>query len=715
MRTLGPESGRDGSAAHARAVRRSGSHRRWALPAAVVLVGALVGATHWPVLHARALSLDDAAFVTQNPLVSAPGWPSVRRFFVEVLRPSTVSGYYLPISMTSLMVDYAMGGRAEDPYVFHRTSLFLHVLNAALILLLLYRLFGSVVPAAIAALLFGLHPLTVEPVAWIGERKTLLATLFALGCLLCYVELARGKGRAWLTASLALYLLALLSKPTVTTLPVLLLVLDYWPLRRSGARAVYSKWPFVALSLASAIVTFISHQRTAGLVSPDFARWPVHAGYLLAFYLGKILWPQNLSCAYPQPEPFALANPVVLLSVVAVILLTILLVAVRRRAPEPLAGWSFFVIAIAPTLGLIQYSWVIASDKYVYFPAIGLLMAIAAATSALLQSPRFSPATRTAILLLVGLMLAGEAHGVRATLRNWADSMTLYRQMEKTAPDSYVVQAQLGVLLEKRAEHREAIAHLRRAIALMPGYGEAHYNLGITLAGQGQLEEAIEHLRIADRLIPDDPATIYNLGQALGLAGRLDEAAEQFGRAVRLNPHDVRALDALGGALVMQGRPGEAVERFRAALSAAPDDPNLHYRYSMALLVRGGSAGEAAGHLREAIRLNPDWPQPLNALAWLLATSPDLSVRDGAEALRLASRAVELTGSRDPLLLDTRAAALAASGRFAEAVATERDALELLAHAPTDTLAAAMRERLKLYQRGSAYLEPVRAAAPSPR
>jgi len=217
---------------------RSGLRRGLALAAAALLVGALVCAIHWPVLHTRALSIDDAEFVTKNPLVRTPGWPSVGRFFGEVLNPSTVRGYYLPLSMTSLMLDYAMGGRPGDPRVFHRTSLALHALNTILILLILYRLFGALVPATLTALLFGLHPLTVEPTAWIGERKTLLATCFALASILGYLQHARGKGRGWIGASVGLFVLALLSKPTVTLLPVLLLVLDHWPLRSLGRAAV---------------------------------------------------------------------------------------------------------------------------------------------------------------------------------------------------------------------------------------------------------------------------------------------------------------------------------------------------------------------------------------------------------------------------------------------------------------------------------------------
>ena len=208
---------------------------------AAALVAALVIAVHWPMLGARALSLDDSEFVTNNPLVTRPGWGSAGRFFGEVLSPSTVEGYYLPLSMTSLMLDYAAGGRPDDLRAFHRTSLALHALNAALLVVLLVQLFGATVPAAIAGLLFGLHPLTVEPAVWVGERKTLLAAFFAFASVACYVRHARGGGRAWLPASVALHLLALLSKPTVVTLPLLLVLVDLWPLRRLGPRTLIEK------------------------------------------------------------------------------------------------------------------------------------------------------------------------------------------------------------------------------------------------------------------------------------------------------------------------------------------------------------------------------------------------------------------------------------------------------------------------------------------
>jgi Flp pilus assembly protein TadD len=686
--------------------------RRWlTLTVALALVGASVSAVHWPVLESQALSLDDPVFVTYNPLVTHPGWASTGRFFREVLHPSTVAGYYLPLTMTSLMLDYAMGGRPDDLRVFHRTNLALHVLNTLLILLILYRLFGAVIPAVIAALMFGLHPLTVEPVAWIGERKTLLATCFALACLLAYVESCRRGRAAWRAASVALYLLALLSKPTVMMLPALLVLLDWWPLNRLSKRALLEKWPFFAVSLVLGTITFVSHQLTAGFMpasQADALPSPLRVCYLIAFYLGKIVGPENLSCIYPSP-PSSWSSPAVLASLVAILGSTLLLVFASRRARGPLAGWLFFVIALAPTLGLIRYSWVSASDKYLYFPALGVLMVLTSALAAAWNSPRLGVAAKVATLLLVVPIVGAEARGVRGTLGHWSDSMTLFRQMERVAPDSPVVHAQLGVLLERASRREEALVHLRRALELAPEFPVAYFNLGVVLARQGQLEESVRLFRIADEMTPNTALTIYNIALSLRLMGKLDEAEAQYRRALRVKPDYVDALNELGGLLIHRGRPAEAVTELRKAVTLAPADAALQHRLSVALLIRGGDPSEAVDHLREAIRHQPDWPEPYNTLAWLRATSPDPAFRDTTEALRLGTRAAELTGGRDARVLDTLAAAQAAAGRFAEAVRTERDAIAIVTRSPADTLARGMRERMQMYGRGRAYREPASA------
>lgn len=645
------------------ASRRRGSHRGIELAAAVVIVGALVAAAHWPVLGAQALSLDDRSIVTNNPLIEHPGLASVERIFRDIM-PSKYTGYYIPLSMVSLMLDDAMGGRPDDLRAFHRTSLTLHVLNTMLIVLLLYGLFGATIPAALAGLMFGLHPLTVEPTAWVTERKTLLSTFFALACILSYVLHCRRRERAWLAASVAFYAMALLGKPTVVMLPLLLLLLDYWPLKRFDRGAVLEKWLFFLLFIGSAIITVISQERTRGIMHYDYLQWPLRACYVLAFYGAKMIRPVNLSSVYEPPVPLALSNPAVLPGIVAVCALTALVVVLWRRTRAPLIGWIFFVLALAPTLGLVKYSWLIASDKYVYFPAVGILIVIGFGLTAAWRGRARRGVTLKAVLCFaVVSILAFEARGVRATLGNWTDSITLYRHMAAVAPNSAVIQTDLGVLLYETSSREEAMGHLRRAVELDSTLAVAHFNLGNALGAEGRLAESIAQFRTADELWPGDVATICNLGTALALAGRLDEAAVQFTRALRLEPGTVVALDQLGSVLMLQGRTEEAVGRFREALAAEPGSPDINFRLATALQKLGRSDSEAAACLRQSVRARPDWPEPIEALARLLATSTAPTVRDPQEAVRLAERAVDLTGGKDPKALDALKAARAAAGR----------------------------------------------------
>lgn len=672
-----------------------------------LLVAGVTAAVDWPVLGAQAHSFDDSQFVTYNPLVTHPSWKSVGRFFGEVLDPSTVKGYYLPLSMTSLMLDWAMGGRPNDYRVFHRTSLALHAACAACMVLILYALFGSLLPAALGALLFSLHPLTVEPLAWVGERKTLLAALFGFASIAAYLQFVRRRSGRWQIASLALFVLALLSKPTVVALPLLLLVLDAWPLARLSWRTTVEKWPWFALALLAAIVTWMSHARTAGITADsNLLERPLHVSYLLAFYLLQLARPTRLSCAYSPPSPFALSNPVVLASVVTVALVTVAAILLARRTRAPLAGWLFFVVAIAPTLGLVQYSWVIASDKYVYFPVLGLVMLACAGWVAAWNARAIGNGVGRVVLVVVALaVLAAEARGARATLAHWSDSFTLAQHMLRVSPNSPPVLNQIGVLLGERGDADGAFRYLRQAVAVWPEYPDSRYNLGLLLADRGQNDEALVHLAKAAQMNAGDPEVACLFGISLSRAGRLPEAEAQMRRAVQLKPDYLDARNQLGGVLVRMGRTAEAAQEFRSALAISSQQPFLHFRLAMALLLEGGHDAEAITHLRSAIDQNPGWPEPWNALAWLFSTSPDPQVRNPEEALLLAARAVELTNRRDPKVLDTLAAAQAAAGQYALAAGTAQEALALIPDGRDAVFAAQVRDRLQRYRRGVAYVE----------
>jgi tetratricopeptide (TPR) repeat protein len=730
----------------------SGASRRQlgVLIVSIAVVVVIVAAVHWPVLSAQALSLDDAQYLTDNRLVRNPSWASTRRFVTELLAPSTVRGYAQPMTMISLMLDYAAGGRPNDLRQFHRTNLALHVANTALLIVLLYQLFGSVWPAAGIGLLFGVHPLVVEPIAWLTERKTLLAAFFVLWCLVLYVCFVHRRSWGVYAACLTMFVLAVLSKPTSTPLPVLLLLLDAWPLRRLSWRAVIESLPFFGIAAIGAVITVISQARTAGVDLPIESapgEMLLMLCHQLVFYLSKMVWPANLSSWYPRPEPMSLSNPALLGAVIGMCAI-IAVVAVSLRWTRAVAvGWLFFFVAILPTLGIIGFTWATAADKYVYLPAVGLLLVLASfacwlsnASSQRRQRRLIQAAGAVVLIVLASL----EARATRAYLPAWRDSETLFRHILTVAPNAPVAHNSLGLALAAKGDWDAAIEHYQAALRRYPGYQNARNNLALALASQGRVDEAIVQCQLALEHGPDNPITQNNLGGFLVRQGRLTEAAEHFAQALRLNPEAVETYNNLATVLLALGRVDEAVARLEQALRRDPRYVDAHMNLARAQ-ARLGNADLAMAQYREVLRLSPDHAeahlnmaricalqqrldqavahyehvlrlQPdrldaLNALAWLLAVRRGHSRVEAERAVQLAEQACEITGHRMPAVLDTLAAAYAAAGRFAEAVSTAERALELAESAGQKELADDIRNRLELYRAGQPYRPPPRASS----
>ncbi|GJM27094.1 MAG: hypothetical protein DHS20C16_35090 [Phycisphaerae bacterium] len=630
----------------------STSVRRLTFVALLVALCLIVALVHWPVLSAQALSLDDGEFLLDNPLVQNPGWESAKRFLGEVLEPTTVEGYYLPLSMISLMTDYAMGGREGDLLAFHRTSLILHVLNVALIAIFLRMLFGNSMAAILAALVFGLHPLTVEPVAWIGERKTLLAMFFALLTMLSYLRFTHGRRWPWLAAACVAYVLALMSKPTVVPLPFLLVALDYWPLNRPIRKSLLEKLPLFLLAGLFAVVTLVSHSRTAGILS-SVDHGPLEKlllmCHLAAFYGGKIIFPTNLSSVYPVPAPISFANSTILVGVFVTILLGAAIVVSSKKTRAIVGGGIFFVLALAPTLGIVRYSWIYASDKYVYFPAIGLLMVLAWGLKSLLQKGNIAK-------IILGLVMLGvvgaEVVGVRGYLPKWDDTLTLSEHILSQAPGTPQIHVNLGDAYEDAGRREDAITQYRAAIQNWPTYALAHNNLGSVLAMEGDMENAIKHLRTALKFKPDDAPAHSNIAIALLDSGHGDEALKHCKRALELKPgypkflfvmgNILRARGDLEGAiasyreatkakndyveawrrlanvLLMSGRSAEAVVAYQRWIELDPANSVAHHNLAMALRAQGDHRA-AVVQLREAIKLDPQYADAFNNLGVSLA------------------------------------------------------------------------------------------------
>lgn len=588
----------------------------WAdiLQQVVVVAGvvAVVVTTHWRVLSAQAVLLDDRQTVLENPLVQTPGWVSARRFLLEITRPSTVSGYYQPLSMISLMLDWAAGGRPDDLRAFHRTNLLLHAANTALVVVLLQALRGRLGAAAAAGLLFGLHPLTVEPVAWVAERKTLLAAFFALGSLVAHVQHARRPAwHRWGLCAL-LYLFAVLAKPTATPLPLLLLLLDWWPLRRLSWRRVVETLPLLVIAVVSAGITVESQRQAAGLGGPagsDPFQLALLACHNVVFHLRTLFWPVGLAWHYPYVAPLKLSQPAVAAGLVGTLGLLIVLWLMRRRVPSVTVGGLFFLVAVSPTLGLVGFTYILAAHKFAYLPVIGLLLPLAALL-AWLWDHAGRPAARMPVrvaVVLVTLGLAGSAAAItRHDLGKWQTTEQLLRYILAAQPDAHAIRHSLGVLLDEQGRTPEAIAEFEEVIRCEPDHWMARHGLGLALIRLQRPDEAVPHLEQAVRLKPDNFASRYNLAQLLHTQGRPADAIPHFLQAARLRPRDADVLMRLGDAYAADKKYEDALKAYDAVLYLRPAEPRAALCRGVAL-VNLQRLDEAEAAYRQALEIDPQY------------------------------------------------------------------------------------------------------------
>jgi len=684
--------------------------RSWVLAAVLMVVVAVaVSAAHWPALSAQVLTLDDGQFLTDNHLVRNPSWSAAWQFLTEVFEPSTVRGYYQPLSMISLMLDSAMGGRVDDLYVFHRTSLALHVLNTMLVIALLYALFGQPWPAALAGLLFGVHPITVEPIPWVGERKTLLAAFFALLCLLAYVRYTHRVGWKSYVTCMVLYVLALMSKPTSTPIPLVLLLLDFWPLRRLSRASVVEKIPFLLIAVVAGVVTVVS-QRHFELVQFHI----LTAGqtlllmcHNLIFYPTKMIWPTNLSSLYPFPANISLSDALLLTSTMTCIALAVFLLISLRWTRALLVGWLCYVLLLAPTLLNKSYSPSVAWDKYAYLPSIGLVIILGwlfgRCWGALSTGPRLR-LRRVGLTAMVLILVGAEGIATRNQLTRWRDTETWFRYMLSLTPQEDRLHNYLGYTLAEQGKTEEAIQHFREALRLRPGFARAHNNLGRALAQQGKTDEAIQQYKQALQHHPNFAEVHNNLGMALSERGKNDEAIRHYRQALRLKPEFPKAYNNLGAAVATEGKTAEALKCYKQALQLKPDFAAAHSNMGNAY-VRQGQLDKAIQHYEQALRLQPDLPDALNNLAWALSTHDIANAPDPAYAVELAERACQRNEGKKPDYLDTLAACYAAANRFPDAVATAKRAIELATSSGQAGLAEGIRARLRLYETGQPYRE----------
>jgi Flp pilus assembly protein TadD len=698
------------------------------------LIVLLVFLAYLPALHGGFI-WDDYGYVTNNPLLTAPD--GLRRIWFSL----DVPAQYFPLTYTTFRIEYAFWGL--NPAGYHWVNILLHAMNALLVWRLLKRL--SVPGAWLAAAIFALHPVQVESVAWITELKSVLSLFFILLTLGCWIEFVGERSkRFWYGLALVFYALALFSKTTACTLPAALLLILWLQRKPINRQRLMQIVPFLLMGVGMGLVTVWWERHHQGTQIKLFAMGLLErelvASHAVWFYAGKLVWPVNLTFSYPRwtinpTEPLAYGW------LVAGTGLGVAIYFARRfvgRGVEVAA--LFYVATLSPLLGFIMlytFRYTFVADHYQYVASIGPLALAAAGISMALgrfenRSPFLKPVFCGVLLVVLGVLTWRQS-------ATYVNQETLWRTTLARNPDCWLADNNLGVALAAEGQFDEAIENFRKAIQINPNNPEAQNNLGHALAAKGRFDEAIENFRQAIQIDPNYCEALDNLGITLAGDGRFDEAIENYRQAIQLNPNSSEALNNLGVALDAEGRFDEAIENFRKAIQINPNFSEAQNNLGIALADKGqfdeaienycqaiqvnsnrletffhlgmtlgqlGCTREAVAQSREALRLNPNLPGPLNNLAWVLAASPDAELRNGAEAVRLAERACELTHYGEPLFIGTLAAAYAEAGRFPEAVTTAEKAEQFATSAGLTDVAAKNRQLLELYRAGKPYHEP---------
>jgi tetratricopeptide (TPR) repeat protein len=622
-------------------------------------VGLAAATAFLPALEGEFLEWDDRTNLVDNTGYRGLGWRELRWMWT-----STLMGQWIPVTWATLALDYLVWGL--NPAGFHLTNLLLHAVNAVLVWLLARQVLALALlglagqrpaleaGATLAALLFALHPLRVESVAWITERRDVLSGLFYLAAVLLYVaRVAPRPGPAWRRPAwwglVGLGALAMGAKAMAVTLPPVLLLLDVYPLGRLPASprrwlqpaprsALLDKAPLLLLALGTGLAA-IWAQAGSGYLTGLHRLGPVErlavSAYAAVFYLVKTVAPVGLSPLYELPEAIRPASLPFVGSALAVLGVTALALGLRRRFPGLLAGWLAYLVMALPVIGILHNGHQIAADRYTYLPCLPWALLAGGLVGTALTGPGSAPRLWRAGLLVAA---AGATLGLAALTwhqaRVWRDSETLWSHAVRVTP-SAIVRANLGVILTLKGRVPAAVAHLQEAVSQAPRSPEAHNNLGLALATQGRRVEAIEHYRRALALRPRYPEAHNNLGLALAREGDTDGALVHFREALAVRPAYAEAHSNLGAELAQRGDAAGALHHLVEALRLQPDLPRAHNNLGV-FLARRGEVDRALAHFRAALAVWPGFPEAHNNLGVALAGQGRLAA--AAEHFRAALR-----------------------------------------------------------------------------
>jgi len=575
----------------------------------VALIAVTIGVFLQTADH-RFINFDDPGYVTENPRVKG----GLTGENVAWAFSATAMSNWHPLTWLSHMTDVQLFGL--NPRGHHLTSVFLHVATTALLFFLLAQITGAPWQSLFVAALFALHPLHVESVAWVAERKDVLSGFFWFLTLLLYARYVERPGHVRYLLALLSFAAGLMAKPMLVTLPVVMLLLDGWPLKRftwgearegaapknSLAALVIEKIPFFLLAAMSSAVTI--HAQHAGgalktLEAAPFGPRLANAPVAYATYITKTFWPLDLALLYPFSSSIPAWRIVGALVVLG--LVTVGLLRVRRRHPYMLAGWCWFLVTLLPVIGLVQVGGQSMADRYTYIPLTGLFIMVGWGIPDLLQGLRYR---QVLLAVLAGSVLFASAALTWRQLGYWKGNLSLYRHTLDVTTGNYLILNNYGIALAQEGRLDEAILQYQEALRIWPNSANAHVNMGAALAHQGKYAEAIGHYNEALRRIPDYALAHGNLGKALASLGRLDEAIAHYDEALRLDPSLADVHLNLAILLMQAGMRDEASQHYEAVLRLEPYSVKAPINMGIAM-ARQGKLDEAAGFFAQALRIDP--------------------------------------------------------------------------------------------------------------
>ena len=663
-----------------------GGHTRSITVGIYLLLAALSLAVFSQTIFYSFVNFDDDVYVYNAPVIQE----GLTLKGIATAFASPHAGNWHPLTTLSHMLDCGIYGLNAGAH--HVTNVVLHTIAVLLLFRALRQMTCALWKSAIIAALFAVHPLHVESVAWVSERKDVLSAVFFFLILAAYARYAREPSIGRYLVVTALFVGGLMSKPMLVTTPVVLLILDYWPLRRfeqvtstpSKAKSQRSsnqkriirrlfleKIPWLILSTGAGVITFVLQKRAAGSLPPLPFLWRTeNAVVSYIIYVWKTLWPTRLAVFYPHPND-TLAIWQIALAIVFLFAVTCVAIVWRDKRPYLFTGWFWYLIMLVPVIGIVQVGEQGHADRYAYLPSIGLFLIAVwgiADVTAIRRVRLWQPVVTTGVILVVAAL----ACTAFAQTSYWRNSEALWEHALAVTTDNDVAHNNLGHLSVDRGELDKAMSHFEAASKIRSGKLDPHYNLGTAfvemnigdaLARKGQPDQAMAHFEQAIKLQPDYAEVYYNRGNVLYAKGMMDEAIPDFEKALQLQPKHVDAHTGLGNALLRKGALKEAIVHYNQAITLAPKDP----------------------HSR-------------NNLAWVLATSNDPSIRDGATAIEMARQAISLSDGKDPLFFRALAAAYAETGRYSDAIAVVRHAVALANVQGKSSLADLLEDDVLLYR-----------------